>query len=438
MMKTTEELLKNKKSEIDQIQVPEELESRLRSVLKDHSSSLKPARRWNLKAAVLLACVVIMILTYNIDTLAFYGKKLIGYDSIMSNSLKKLNELGKGQVIGKSYTFKNGVTVTLDGVMIDYNQLLMYYTIKDPRAKVDLINIVSDLWMNEKSGIYMGKYGQGEISTDNREVKWIEVFEPPYPGEKELRWTVTLLEGHKSETGEIPFKLDRSKAMGYMLKKNINKAIKIDEGKMQFESITASPTTTVIKGKLQKSLQLALAQVTKRRFRPVELDLKLIANGKELPQQVGKMNTDIKGISFEAEYEPLPRDLNSLQIHLASFTADHDVYQQIPLRKGGKNESIQILGQNIDIDKVYEIDDQTYITISTEESVVLSKTYLIMDGKKIKLQETISDEHSEKTDGTTTHTRTLHFDGVGENLQLDIRKIKYKKVYNRFVDVPIN
>lgn len=46
------------------------------------------------------------------DTLAFYGKKLIGYESVMNGTLKELNQLGKGQIIGKSHTFSRGIWST--------------------------------------------------------------------------------------------------------------------------------------------------------------------------------------------------------------------------------------------------------------------------------------------------------------------------------------
>ena len=68
-------------------------------------------------------------MAYQSDTLAFYGKRLIGYDPIMNGTLKQLNQLGKGQSINKSYTYKNGVVLSLDGIMLDDNQCLAYYTI---------------------------------------------------------------------------------------------------------------------------------------------------------------------------------------------------------------------------------------------------------------------------------------------------------------------
>lgn len=46
----------------------------------------------------------------------------------MSGTLQQLNELGKGQLIDKSYTFKNGVKVTLDGIMLDDNKMIVFFT----------------------------------------------------------------------------------------------------------------------------------------------------------------------------------------------------------------------------------------------------------------------------------------------------------------------
>ncbi len=76
------------------------------------------------------------------DTLAYYGKKLIGYDMVMNGTLQELNQLGKGQEIGEAYTFQNGVTLSLDGIMLDGNQLLAFYTLYDPRGTIGEIDLV--------------------------------------------------------------------------------------------------------------------------------------------------------------------------------------------------------------------------------------------------------------------------------------------------------
>ncbi|QZY56424.1 DUF4179 domain-containing protein [Crassaminicella profunda] len=432
-MNEVEKILRKKKLEIDEIEVPEELETRLRAALKNRHSSKTIKGKWKIKVVAFL--IAMMMIGYNVDTLAFYGKKLVGYDTLMSSNLKNLNELEKGQLIGKSYTFKNGEKITLDGIMLDDNQLLAFYTLQGLSENIDNVGSMS---MEGIVGRHYMMGGQGEIDEKKKEVKWIMAFEPPYFFEKELRWTFTLTQGDKMEEGEIIFTLDRNKAMGHILKKEINKTIQVDESKIRFESILASPTTTVIKGTIQNIVELAKDQIIGERFRPDEIDIKLIANGKELLEQGSGMSTDMSGMKFDKEYEPLPTDLDKLQIQFVSFQADHDVHEKIKINKDEVNKSLKILGQNITINKVYEENGETYVTITTEESVLLSKVVLIIDGKKINLEETVLDEYDKRGDGRINHTRTLRFLGTGKDLQLDIHRIKYNKIYNQFIDIPMN
>ena len=87
---------------------------------------------WILRHRVLAAVILLMVLIsgLNYDVFAFYGKKILGYDQITSGSFKELNELGRGQEINKSYKFKNGTEVIVDGVMFDKNKLSIMYRIK--------------------------------------------------------------------------------------------------------------------------------------------------------------------------------------------------------------------------------------------------------------------------------------------------------------------
>lgn len=434
-MSKIEKILENKKSEIDKLEIPEELESRLRNKLKDQPSEKKIKISWKIKIAVIFISAILA--TYNIDTLAFYGKKLVGYNNIMDNNLKQLNELNKGQIIGKNYTFKNGTTINLDGVMLDDNQLLAFYTIQYPNEKIDESNSSLTMFMKGSLGQYYMHRGQGDISEEQNKSKWIASFEVPNFFEKSLICNFSLLSEGKQETGSIEFTLDRNKAMGRIFRKPLNKSLKLEDTKIHFESISASPTTTIIKGSLQNILELAMAQINNTRFRPKSLDIKLIANGKELYEKSSGLSTDMKGIKFYKEYEALPNDLKTLQLNFISFTADYDVNKKIKLKKYENNKSINVLNQNIKINTIYESKGETYITITTKEDVILSRVYLILDGEKIELKETISDEYSKFSNGIINHTRTLRFSGTGDDLKLDIKRIKYNKIYDHIIDIPI-
>lgn len=432
-MTEIENMLRKKKLEIDELEIPEDLEERLVGALK--SSPSKSMRKWAIRVAALL--IAFLLVGYNFDTLAFYAKKLVGYDGVMSNTLKQLNELGKGQIIGESHTFKNGVKVTLDGVMMDDNQLLIFYTIKAPNGDLNKIDTITTQ-MKGALGRYYEKSGQGEINEEKNEIKWISSFDAPYFFEKKIKWCIDMVVEKEREIIEIDFTLDRNKAMGHSLKKELNKQVEIDGTKIRFQSITASPTTTIINGKIQNILELVKDHISGERIRPDALDAKLIANGKEVAEQGSGMSTDRKGITFQKKYDALPADLEKLEIQIVRFVADCDVNEEFKIVKDGDKQSIKVLDQTIEINKVWESKGETYVTITTEENVLLSKVYLLLDGKKVELEETVTDKHEKMEDGTINHTRTLRFNSAGKDLKLDIIRIKYAKNCNQIIEIPID
>ena len=435
-MRDIEEILRSKKVEFDNLEVPEELESRLRNALEKESLSNKSKISWRLKLASFI--ILIILIGYNFDTLAYYGKKLVGFEPVMSSTLKELNELGKGQIIDKSFTFKNGIIVTLDGIMVDDNQLLLFYTEKSSKGKVDQNGIESFMKLKGIVGSHNMRGGSGKSNDENTEIKWVMEFDAPYFFEKKLKWQFQLGEGTKTETGEIDFTLDRNKAMGHSLKMNINQTINLDNRKISFDSILASQTTTVIKGTIENILELAKDRIVGERVRPERLNIKLIANGTELQEQGSGMSTDMKGIKFDSRFEPLPKDLKNLQIKLVNFAGDYDAKQEIILDKTKENQAYEILGQNIEIKKVYEEKGETFVTISSEESVVLSKVKLLADAKEIELQDTILDQDEKLSTGVIIHRRTLRFKGTGKELKLKIDRIRFNKTFNEIIDLPIN
>ncbi|SHH90597.1 DUF4179 domain-containing protein [Clostridium grantii] len=435
-MKNIEELLKNNKIKLDKINVPDELENRLMGALEKQSLKNKYNNKLMMKVASIL--IVFILVGYNFDTLAYYSKKIIGFDQIMSESLKKLNENGKGQIINKSFTFSNGIIVTLDGIMVDDNQLLLFYTEKKADKSINENTIVSSMMsINGFMGNLQVSSGEGQLSDDENEIKWIMKFESPNFYQKKLKWTFEVNNDGKIESGEISFTLDRNKAMGHTLKNKLNETVKLEDREIKFDSILASSTTTVIKGTIQNFLDLAFDQLSGERIRPEQVEFELIANGEELQWQGSGMSTNFKGIKFHKEFEPLPEELKNLQLKIKGFIADYDVDEKVKINKKDDNVTFQVEGQNIEIEKIYESKDETFITITTEEKVVLSRVYLIVDGKKIELQDTDSDEEQKNQLGIITHTRTLRFLGTGENLQLSIERIRYNKSINTIIDIPI-
>lgn len=426
-------MLKAKKQQIDQIEIPEELEMRLQSAL--NRKPVPVLNRFKLQVAALI--VVVAMVTFNFDVIASYSKQLLGYDQVMNGTLKQLNELGKGQIIGKSYTFSDGVSLTIDYVMLDENQLLLFYTVKDPSGHVDDNKIASFMPLKTFLGECRPRSSEGWMNEARTEMKNIASFEPPSPFVKKLTLHFSQSETGKVVPAEISFTLNRSTAMGHTLKKDLNQTLQVDETKLKFDSILASPTKTVIKGSAESLLGLAMDSLSGERFRPTNLMLKLIANGLEVQKQGGGMGSDMKGITFHSDFDALPPDLSRLQIELVSFSADHDVNKQFNLERNDKDQVLDVLGQKVKINEINESKDDTFITLSSAESLILTKIYLIIDGKKIPLEETIEGEY-DKADGTMIHKRTLRFKGTGDEMILEIQRMTYTKDYNQVIEVPLN
>ncbi|RYD05782.1 hypothetical protein N752_07770 [Desulforamulus aquiferis] len=282
------------------------------------------------------------------------------------------------------------------------------------------------------------KSGQGELDEETGDMKWMASFEVPQFFEKKLHLKVGISEGGMTKEGEIVFHLDRDKAMKNTLKKNINQTIKVDGTKIHLESILASPTRTAITGTIQNILELAIDQLRDERIRPKNLSIKLIANGKYVPEQGAGMSTDMKGITFEYYFEPLPENIQSVQIEIDSISADYDVKEEVSLKKDMEKLNLEVLDQKIEINKLYQSQESTYVTITTDETTTLTRVYLMIDGKKVELKETITDDYSKLGDGRVLHTRTLNFPATGQDYKLEIERMTFLKSYNKIIDIPVN
>ncbi|MFZ7119972.1 MAG: DUF4179 domain-containing protein [Eubacteriaceae bacterium] len=426
-----DEILSKEKKRIDNVKIPDEMEQRLISSLNNKKQSKK--NRHLLKIATYI--IVILLLTYNIDVVAFYGGRLIGYNQIMNGTLQQLDEMGKGQIIGKGYQFKNGLIINLDGIMIDDNQMLAFYSIIYPNENTSDFNI--NLSFRGLISSYHMNNGQGELNTQGTEIKWVSSFETPLFFEKNLTFNITVSSDSFLEEGEIKFKLDRNKAMGHTLKQTVNKKIKLDNNTLLIKSILATSTSTVIKGSMGNIFDLVSDEILSKRTYNNILDMDLIANGVPVKSLGSGISTDSKGITFEIEYDALPQDLKSLDIKINSISAEHEVHEDYLLDNSIENKEINILKNKIIINKIYQDKDSTYVTITTEDSTMLSKVYLWCDGKKIELKETINYEHNKLEDGTLMITRTLNFPSSGESYSLQIDRITYATDYDEILSIPI-
>lgn len=118
--------------------------------------------------------------------------------------------------------------------------------------------------------------------------------------------------------------------------------------------------------------------------------------------------------------------------------ADYDVDQTLSLTPAGLNQRAVIRGQQIVVDQVQEADGQTFVTFTTEDSVVLSRVCLIADDRSVPLEEIIDHRHEKTSAGPVMHTRTMRFSGTGEELLLDIQRMTYAQPCHRTLPIPLD
>ncbi|WP_090553801.1 DUF4179 domain-containing protein [Natronincola ferrireducens] len=422
-----EKTLLKKKRDYNNIEVPQEMEERLRNALEKEKSVKKSILGSRFIAAAL---ILFIFVGYHFDTFAYYGKRLIGYDSIMSESLKDLNQMGRGQEIGQSYTFENGVEIILDGIMVDDNQMIAFYRIKNGQNGFDghrfdpsFKGFLRRYRMRSAVGEYLGG--------DQEELIYMAVFDPPGLFERTLTFEFTIWEGNHHEKAVFPFILDRSKAMGYMIKQKINKTVEVEGIEVHFKKITATPTQTMIEGSVDNIIELIRQSISGDQTRIPHMRIKLLADGKAIAEQGSSMTTNMKGMSFSSSFDPLPANIEKLEIQLEELSIMERPNLSLNLSKKQLPYSTYYKNREIKIEEMVSVNGETHITIETEENMLLLDVILLADGESLKFIETQSLDY-DKTPNGGTHKRKIKFQGNGDNLELKIGTIIYTGKFEGF------
>ena len=106
------------------------------------------------------------------------------------------------------------------------------------------------------------------------------------------------------------------------------------------------------------------------------------------------------------------------------------------LEKGIINKDIKMLQQDIRINEVYESEGNTYISFTSDEDLALNRTFLNIDGERKSVEKTITGDYDKIVNGDSVkvnYTRTIEFKGTGEDLELNIQRIRYGKTYDELI-----
>lgn len=417
-MNEVDKKLREEAEKMQSIQLPQDLEARLRLALDD-----RPRKKQNGWKVALAAVAVFLILgSFQYPALAYYGKKIIGAEDVMNGTLQDLNEAGMGQVIDQTYSLGEGKKITIDGVIVDENQFILYYTLLDAKGVEE-----GDTWEpGDLTGFLTREYmisAKTVVSEDRTELKGEIRYDPPNAFAKELTIHLDHYKNDEWVNGKkLTFNYRPDQALQTKFKQGINKTVTFDNGSITFKSITATPTITVIKGKmkLDEEINDPLGEI------------ELVADGKALEWQ-GSGSSSNWGLSddIELEFDALPHDLNNLELIVKAFPVKEKADITVPL---SASETFKVNDQNVVVKKRGVKDGQAFVTIESDEGLRLDGVSIKTESGTVKLDHTTDDEYT-KRGGQAFHERTLIFDTNEEPQSLLVKGISYMKTYDKHIEI---
>jgi len=442
-----EEQLRKLKNNIQIDHFPGDFEQRLRTSL----ASVPPRKRMlftnvfiksvGFSLATLLI-VFILLGSFNYNAFAYYGKKIVGYEKLVSEHIATLHEAGEGQQINKTVRMDDGTLFIIDALVSDENQFILYYRLTNPDGVPSILK--ESFRINSVTGFLTDSsmsHGTGMENEDGTEVIFTQSFEPVSPWAKKLKLSYYQSFNDISGTGEyreVEIAYNPKLAMATKLKKRINKKAKVDEGTIMFKEIIATPTETIIKGKIKgNTYTSSFSQLG---------SINLIVDDIGLEQEGSGLKTDIKGTTFELRYAALPNDVNKLTIHIDKFTGYVELQEQIDMTSliNGEESELAVglanTNESLYILNISENSNHIEMDIATNPDIQLLHVRLLTNHGEIELKSTINEQWDKEEDGSIMKYRTLVFEpGEDMNHSIEIECLNIGGMYwNKPYDIDIN
>lgn len=307
-MNNIEDRLLGEKMRLSELTAPEELEARLRKAL--NNASPQTITKWKVKKSWTIAAAVIAVMLFagnQYPALAYYGKMLFGFEEAVYDTLSELDNQGKGQTLNQRFQLEDGTMFTINGLMSDENQFILYYTLNNPNGLRGIDSFMPDEirgFQTESNKLINGATS-GPIGGVT-ETKGYVAFDPVNPLAKELTFSYwyKLPESDQEQRGQITFPYRSDEALPTKIKQPIN--VVVNGQTVNIGTITATPTMTLIEGTLQAENELLNHAVL---------------NGIDLMTNEGSIS--LFGTSWHSQtgdfsmyYDALPENLQSLQLTL--------------------------------------------------------------------------------------------------------------------------
>ena len=427
-MKDMERELLKVKEEFEMMKAPDEMEQILRKALKHNKTGRK------LPVFVASAFIVLLLITYSYDAIAYYSRKLTGYDNVIHSSLQKLYVNGKGQEIGKTCTFSDKTSVTIDGIMFDEKELVVFYTVHNPIEKIDYHSAGISLSGLNPMGYYPAT-GSGHMIDDHTIVK-IMYYKPPLFYERWMKFKVKSTIDGRVEKKEIGFTLNRNLAMKKIIKKDLAVSVEIGDYNIRFDEITASAMSTVIEGSIippeTHDNGLDIRDLVRESKIP-RLVFDLIVDGTEVAGQRGtqEWGGSMDNIIFSVKKEALPETFSSIRIDNIRLETMPELLD-ISVEISEQTQNLNIV-EDLIVREVRADENATFVTVASKGVPVIG---LFKDGKQLECSN--YDSFKYEAEQNTALDRTFRFEGTGEKLELKVKYIRCLQYADESVDIPVD
>lgn len=419
------------------IKAPTELEARLRNALEHVPTKKRNTNRAMTWAVSSAAALLLIVGTYQYPAFAYYGGKLLNKIELTSLSFSEVAEQGYGQKVNKSKTLDDGTVITINGVIADDNALLMYYTIDRTAGSVFTDNSSIRYNVGKMQGFLTDsdpKEGSGNYSKDETQYEGVYKFEPVSPFSRTL--TVTFsewLDNGERASYPISFKFEANKAMNSMLEEDISKSVPVDQGTVHYDSITASPTSTIVKGYFE---------MADEGYPIFPGKTKLYVNGTEV--KAWGMRSDRfaeKGIpGFELEFDVLPTDkLETIDLVLENFAGYQRVEEPISLATPS-DQSIKIGNEKVWIRSVTKTETGYDIVIARKQFTILETENLSVQagGIVVPVSSISISRPWDLKNGNILWEQTYSFITTEEPTSLLLDGFHYIKTYDKTISIPVD
>lgn len=421
-MKTIEKKLQEYKQTMNQVQTPSELEGRLRDALQR-----VPTKKRNMNKAVAwiasaVAALILMVGAYEYPALAYYLNKV----NLNSLSFAEVMEQGYGQKVNKSTTLQDGTVLTINGVIADDNVFRMYYTVDWPEGTKKPDYFFSRYNFDCVKGFLTDSQhrgGGGGLSQNKNQYIGHAEFEPVSPFSRTLTLTFTeWLDNGEKISYPITFAFEANKAMKSIIKEDLSDSIAVDKGTIHYDSITASPTSTIVKGHYELEENPRFSGETK-----------LYVNGIEVRRTV-----EYSG--FEIKFDPFPTDnIQSIELVLENFEGYHKINEPISLASPS-DRSIKIGDEKFWIRSVTRTDTGYDIVIARKQFTFLETNNLSIQagGNIVPVSEISSSRPWDLKNGNIMWEQTYSFNTTDIPEFLLVDGYQYIKTYNKKISIPVD